>query len=70
MSKKIERICRYCKLWDPEERVCSITVIMNGEDYELTTEAGDRCYWEEAGLLDEIRQTRVWSDGNNGFIEF
>ena len=68
-KKKIKHICQNCKLYNPEEGVCSVTIVLEGEKYEITTEPKDSCHWEKHGLLNEVRQMRIWSDGRDGFIE-
>lgn len=42
----MERICRNCRLYNPAEGVCGVTVVIKGEHYELPVLAGDACHWE------------------------
>ena len=92
----IERICKNCKLFNHKESVCGVTVVCNGEHYELPVLPYDECHWEKIDKeiqeelenkikskeffksdliheLDksiEIQQMRIWSDGENGYIEY
>lgn len=63
----MERICRNCGLWDAKNGVCKVTIINEGEYYEISTQPNDPCVWDALGV--EIQQMRVWSDGTNGYIE-
>jgi hypothetical protein len=38
-------ICNNCHLFDPESRTCQVTVIVNGERYELPVHPNDDCHW-------------------------
>jgi len=79
MAKTIERVCRNCRLYNPTEGTCQVTVLHEGERYELPVQPNDRCHWEaaEAAVSRQfgervevpIQQVRMWSDGTNGFIE-
>ncbi len=54
--KKIRKICKNCKLYNPIDSVCSVTVLHEGEYLELKVRPNDRCWWEkmsqELSLLD------------------
>jgi hypothetical protein len=65
MKKKL--ICKKCKLYDKKEQVCTVTVIQNGEKFELQTQPNDECFWEKNGL--EINEIKIWSNGKDGFIK-
>ncbi len=43
--KKIRKICKNCKLYNPEESTCSVSVIHEGEYLELKVKPNDRCWW-------------------------
>lgn len=65
MEKQL--ICRDCALFDKTESVCRVTILRDGEYYEITTRSEDRCHWEEAGI--PIQEVKVWSDGENGYVQ-
>jgi len=44
--KKIEKICQNCRLFNERDNVCSVTVIIAGEHYELPVLPNDTCHWE------------------------
>ncbi len=76
MSKKVERICKNCILYNPKERVCGVTVLQEGEELELMTRPDDKCHWERVGLeinfdmIGEIKEVKVWSDDTQGYIQY
>lgn len=68
-----KHICKNCRLFNSAENVCAVTIYMEGERYELPVNPNDSCHWEkmekETGIDGVIKQTRMWSDGTNGYIE-
>ncbi len=72
---KIRKICKNCKLYNPVESVCSVTVLHEGEYLELKVRPNDRCWWDkmaqELSLLDgeetflPIEEVRVQYDLDN-----
>lgn len=68
-NNQVEQICKNCKLFDPKEKTCQVVVVMDGEHYELPTEPENECFWVKNGLVDDIKQLKAWSDGENGYIE-
>ncbi len=67
-KKRLPLICKNCKLWNKDEKVCSVVIIHDGEKMELETKAEDRCKWEEMGV--DVHRLRAWSDGKNGYLEY
>lgn len=63
----VEKICKYCKLYNEKESVCSVTIVHEGTFYELPVLPQDKCFWQEEDI--PIHQLRAWSDGKNGYIE-
>jgi len=65
----LEHICRNCKLFNTKENTCGVTVIKDGEYYELQVLPNNRCVWEQWDI--EIQQVREWVDTEKGkaFIE-
>lgn len=75
-----KKICKDCFLYNKKESVCSVSILYEGEKYEMPVKEYDYCFWEtieeeseklnpnEEGSI-EIKQIRIWSDGKNGYIE-
>jgi hypothetical protein len=79
MEKKIRKICKNCKLYNPVEGVCGVTVLHEGEYLELKVKPNDRCWWEkmehELTMMDgdetevSIQQIRVQYDLDSSKIK-
>jgi hypothetical protein len=67
MKRTMPLLCKNCKLFDERNSVCTVIIVREGQKFELPTKAGDECVWEKNGI--EINETRMWSDGKNGFIQ-
>lgn len=67
MSDK-KHICKNCKLYNKKESVCTVTIVHEGEYYELPVKPNDPCIWEKEGIA--VETMKAWSDGENGFIEY
>lgn len=50
--------CKNCLLFNNKENVCTVTVILEGEHYELPVKPNDLCHWEEAErqINEELKQ--------------
>lgn len=74
-EKSVKKICKNCRLYNPQEGVCAVTVMHGGEYLELKVKPNDRCWWErmeqELATLDgedtqiEIQQVCVKYDLDN-----
>lgn len=64
---EIEKVCKNCKLYNKEEGTCSVTVVHEGNYYELPVLPNDKCFWQEQDI--PVSLLRAWSDGKNGYIE-
>jgi hypothetical protein len=54
MSKNIKHICKNCKLYNMQDRHCSVIVLFEGERMYPPTEPEDSCLFEEEFIcLDE-----------------
>jgi len=60
-------ICKDCKLYNAKEKVCSVSIIHNGEYFELKTEPKDVCMWDKMGI--NVQRMRSWHDDKNGYLE-
>ena len=68
----VGKICKNCKLYNPEEGVCGVTVVYGGEYLELKVKPNDRCHWlraeQELAMLDgedtelPIQQVKIQYD--------
>lgn len=58
----MDRICRNCRLYNERDKVCEVTVVVNGEHYELPVLPNDNCHWER---LDEEIQHELHSELNS-----
>lgn len=69
----MKKICKNCRLYDPAEGVCKVTIIHEGSYYELPVLPNDPCHWlrmeKEIGCPIDIKQVRSWSDGEKAFWE-
>jgi hypothetical protein len=54
----MERKCKNCRLFDKSESVCTVRVLVQGEQYELPVRADDECHWEriEKEVNEDIRK--------------
>lgn len=78
-EKKIRKICKNCKLYNPVEGVCGVTVMHEGEYLELKVRPSDRCWWErmeqELAMIDgeetpiPINEVRMQYDLDNKKIK-
>jgi hypothetical protein len=57
----MERICKNCRLFNPDDSSCSVKLV-NGTDVirDLPVNANDSCVWEDMGLADFIQEVRFW----------
>ncbi len=46
-KKKIERICKNCKLFNPVTSECSILVMFEGQKHKLPVLPEDSCFFED-----------------------
>jgi hypothetical protein len=63
-KKEIEKICNNCLLYDRTRRQCKIAVLLDGNEYHMPVDPGDKCHIEELGI--EIKQVRWWVEDESG----
>jgi len=83
-SKKIEPICKNCRLFNPETSECEVVILHEGERYNLPVNPEDKCFFEteityinEKGEMEsfkpEVQQTRFWvenpDENGNGTLK-
>ena len=76
MSKKIEKICRNCKLYNGKKGECAIVVLHEGERHHLPVLAEDPCFFEgqyfdpttntKEDFVDEIKEVKFWVENEKG----
>ena len=76
MKKKIERICKNCKLFDSENNFCGIVVLWEGERQHLPVDAEDACFFEEEyfdpvtksteSFAEDIQEVKFWTEDEKG----
>ena len=47
MPKQIERICKNCRLFNPQKSECSVIIFVAGEKMRIPVDAADPCFFEE-----------------------
>lgn len=78
--KKIEPICKNCKIFIPEKSQCGVTIIHEGQYIKMPVDPNDRCFFENKWFNpitketeefnEEIKELRVWEkDGKVHFEE-
>lgn len=55
----MKHICKTCELYDPQNRVCTVTFIIQGEEYVLQTSPEDRCKLEECDVTNYIKESQI-----------
>ncbi len=72
-KKKIEPICRNCRLFNPESSFCDVKILYKGEKINLPVDPEDKCFYEQEffyennkGNLEsfkpEVQQVRWWTE--------
>lgn len=75
MKKPIQRICKNCRLFDPRNSECSVTILHAGQQLKLPVDPEDPCFFEqeyrdpftgEVSTFNEIKQIRAWVEDAKG----
>jgi hypothetical protein len=81
MSKKkkqsqIERICRNCKLFNPDTSECAVVILYEGQRLRLPVLAHEPCFFESQyfdpttkameDFAGDIQQVRFWVENDKG----
>lgn len=75
MVKKIERICKNCKLYDPREGHCTVVILHEGQKFNIPVDPGDPCFFEQEYFdpvtktledFNEIKEIRMWVEDEKG----
>jgi hypothetical protein len=64
MGKEIEKICNNCFLYNRENSTCKVAILLNGKEYHMPVDSGDRCHMDELQI--EVKQVRWWVEDEKG----
>lgn len=64
MKKEIEKICNNCLLYNRQNSTCKISILLEGKQYNMPVDPGDKCHMDEIGI--EIKQVRWWVEDQEG----
>lgn len=59
-KKRIEPICKNCRLYDAENEMCNVTILIGENKYNLPVFPDDHCHMDELGI--EVKQIRWWTE--------
>ena len=75
-KREIERICRNCKLFDPNNSECAVIVLHEGQRHKLPVIADEPCFFEDMyfdpttkameSFAEDIQQVRFWVEDKDG----
>lgn len=57
-KNKIEPKCKNCLLYNREEGLCRVAILINGEQIHLPVSPEDNCHMDELGI--PVEQVRWW----------
>lgn len=64
MRKEIEKICNNCFLYNRENSTCKVAILLNGKEYHMPVDPGDKCHMDELQI--EVKQVRWWVEDEKG----
>ncbi len=75
-KKPIERICGNCKLFQPNNRQCSVVILHQGTRLHIPVDPEDACFFEDphfdpitndvTDFVDEIKEVKFWVEDETG----
>lgn len=75
-TKRVERICKNCKLFNPDKSECAVVVLHEGQRHHLPVLQNDPCFFEGMyfdpttkameDFAGEIQQARFWVEDEKG----
>lgn len=74
-KKPIEKICNNCRLFDPANKLCKVTVLYEGRKINIPVDPEDSCFFEQEYFdpktnqksdFNEIREIKVWVENETG----
>lgn len=63
-SRKIEKVCGNCRLYNNEKGNCGVAILIEGEQKYMPVFPSDNCHMDELGV--EINQVRWWVEDEKG----
>ncbi len=59
-KKELERKCKNCKLYDMQNKYCTVVVLHEGQRINPPTDPEDYCIFEAAGVAENIQEVKWW----------
>ncbi len=54
----MEKNCGNCRLFNKINETCTVSILFEGQKYNMPVSPSDKCHMEELGI--EIKQVRWW----------
>ncbi len=64
MKRDIEPKCKNCRLYDKPNGLCRVTILHEGQKYNMPVQPEDRCHMDELGI--EVQEVRFWVEDDTG----
>lgn len=75
-NKKIERICKNCRLFNENREVCSVIVLYEGDKINIPMDPNDTCMYESSyfdpttkameSFSEDIKEVKIWVENDKG----
>lgn len=74
-NKKIEAVCKNCRLFDPVNNICKVVILHEGQKVNIPVDAEDPCFFEQQyydpitkkiGDFNEVKQVKMWVEDDKG----
>lgn len=75
-KKQIKRICKNCKLYDPQQNHCSVIILHEGARVHLPVDPADPCFYEGEyfdpttkaieNFADDLKEVKFWVENEEG----
>jgi hypothetical protein len=75
MKKKIEPICKNCRLYNPARGLCSVVILHEGERVNIPVDPNDQCFFEQQYFdpttgsfedFNEVKEVKFWVENDKG----
>jgi hypothetical protein len=64
-NKAIEKICNNCKLYDPQEGICRVVVLMEGRKVYLPVDPHESCFFGDE-FIEDVKEIKFWVENEKG----
>ena len=73
--KKLQRVCKNCRLYNPAKNNCSVVIMHEGEKLHIPVDPDDPCFFEQQYFdpttqaienFNEIKEIRAWVEDPTG----